>query len=291
MSIWFSWGSCSAVAAAIFALTLIANASSSSSQADWLTRRQATNSGLCRIYSYNVERQSTALSWEIGQFGSVQQTFATPERRYFICCQDDGTETACRDKTYQRPHTGTLKPEGLLGVTGRQNGAYGFIFRLSSFETSLVGIYEENMGYMALSSPQFTTNIGRVFNRRTTPPPTLACLQSRMSVTRFSLSLVRIRLRTCLQFVGPVTRVTFCNILRLSCLSQRSIRRRHRMTVLQEVSLILTSQRTAAVDASRDTERLCFTCCRDARILKTLLPRVFVISPYPIYLSPSSQLG
>lgn len=112
MPIWFNWSCCSVAAAVIFSLASVANASSSSSHADWLARRQATDSGLCRIYSYNVERQSTALSLEIGQFGNVQQTFAVPERRYFVCCQDDGTETACRDKTYQRPHTGTQRPEG-----------------------------------------------------------------------------------------------------------------------------------------------------------------------------------
>jgi len=67
-------------------------------------RQQATYSGLCRVYSYNVEREYAYLPWEPVRHSNEHQPLPeATDRRHFICCHHDGTESACRDKTYQRP--------------------------------------------------------------------------------------------------------------------------------------------------------------------------------------------
>lgn len=74
--------------------------------------------GLCRVYSYNVERQAAAAaassSWVVrgGSHDDEQQVSSSKDRRYFVCCQNEGRETACRDRTYQRPYGGGQAEEG-----------------------------------------------------------------------------------------------------------------------------------------------------------------------------------
>lgn len=86
------------------------------SSTNFQSAADAAGAGLCRVYSYNVEMRrlatapssagailmtssfSDVLSDEVEQTPTVWNS-----RRYFVCCHDDGAETACRDRTYQQP--------------------------------------------------------------------------------------------------------------------------------------------------------------------------------------------